>query len=106
MQTGISGFKVQLTSEEMNAALEKVGCFIAGATSALAPADGVLYKHRDVTSTIDSVSLITSSILSKKVAEGTRALVMDLKVGRAAFLKKKDEAVKLAETMVRDRRIN
>lgn len=96
----IPGYKVELNFDEMKLSLEKVGCFIAGATASLAPADGILYKHRDVTSTVDSLSLITSSILSKKAAEGIRTLVMDLKVGCGAFLKTEKQARDLGRMMV------
>lgn len=80
--------------------LTDAGCFISGATEAIAPADAILYQQRDVTNTVGSPPLIVSSILSKKFAEGTRALVMDIKVGEATFLKNLDEATPTAELMV------
>ncbi|KAJ1530526.1 hypothetical protein ONE63_005416 [Megalurothrips usitatus] len=96
----IPGFRVVQTVDAMRAALEDPGCFIVGASSRLAPADGELYKRRDVTGTVDSIPLITSSIVSKKVAEGTRALVMDIKVGRAALSKTVEDATELAKSII------
>lgn len=96
----IPGFRCALTPEEMVNAVESVGCCIAVQNEAIAPADGVLYALRDVTQTIDSVPLITASIVSKKAAEGLEALVLDVKVGKAAFMKSLDEARELATSMV------
>jgi len=96
----IPGFRCALTPEEMVAAVERVGCCIAVQNEAIAPADGVLYALRDVTQTIDSVPLITASIVSKKAAEGLDALVLDVKVGSAAFMKSMEEARELATSMV------
>ncbi|XP_026291618.2 thymidine phosphorylase-like [Frankliniella occidentalis] len=96
----IRGYKVMQPVEAMHAALEDPGCFIVGPTARLAPADGELYKRRDVTGTVDSVPLITSSIVSKKVAEGTRALVMDIKVGSAALCKTVESATTLARSII------
>lgn len=96
----IPGFAVQQSVEAMRSALEDPGCFIVGPTARLAPADGELYKRRDVTGTVDSVPLITSSIVSKKVAEGTRALVMDVKVGSAAIFKTVESASVLAKSII------
>jgi thymidine phosphorylase len=96
----IPGFSCNLTPEEMQVAVQEVGCCIAVQNDAIAPADGVLYALRDVTDTIDSVPLITASIVSKKAAEGLDALVLDVKVGRAAFMKTLDEATELAQSMV------
>jgi len=96
----IPGFRCALTPEEMVAAVERVGCCIAVQNEAIAPADGVLYALRDVTQTIDSVPLITASIVSKKAAEGLEALVLDVKVGSAAFMKSMEEARELATSMV------
>ena len=96
----IPGFNCRLTPEEMSIAVERVGCCIAVQNDAIAPADGVLYALRDVTNTIDSVPLITASIISKKAAEGLQALVLDVKVGQAAFMKTLEQARELASSMV------
>jgi thymidine phosphorylase len=97
----IPGYKVDLEPDEMIEVLEKVGCVICSAGPGLAPADRKLYALRDVTGTVESVPLIASSIMSKKIAEGTDALVLDVKVGSGAFLPDLDTARLLAETMVR-----
>ncbi|HBF23775.1 MAG TPA: thymidine phosphorylase, partial [Planctomycetes bacterium] len=81
----IPGFRTDLEPNELRAVLDSAGCFINGQTSALAPADRVLYALRNETDTIDSVPLITASILSKKLAEGVSRLVMDVKYGSGAF---------------------
>ena len=96
----ISGFRVNIGSDEMLEILRKVGCVICSAGPGLAPADRKLYALRDVTGTVESVPLIASSIMSKKIAEGTSALVLDVKVGSGAFLPDIDRARELAETMV------
>jgi thymidine phosphorylase len=96
----IPGFRVDLASDEMIEILGKVGCVICSAGPGLAPADRKLYALRDVTGTVESVPLIASSIMSKKIAEGTAALVLDVKVGSGAFLPDIDKARELAETMV------
>ena len=96
----IPGFNCALTPDEMVEAVENIGCCIAVQNSAIAPADGVLYALRDVTETIDSVPLITASIVSKKAAEGLDALVLDVKTGPAAFMQSIDEARELARSMV------
>jgi thymidine phosphorylase len=97
----IPGFNCALTPDEMVAAVEKIGCCIAVQNNAIAPADGVLYALRDVTDTIDSVPLITASIVSKKAAEGLNALVLDVKTGTAAFMQTVEEARTLATSMVK-----
>ena len=96
----IPGFNCALTPEEMAEAVANVGCCIAVQNEAIAPADGVLYALRDVTDTIDSVPLITASIISKKAAEGLDALVLDVKTGPAAFMQSIEDARTLAHSMV------
>ncbi len=96
----IPGWRADLSNEEMLRQLEEVGAVICAAGSGLAPADKKLYALRDVTGTVEAVPLIASSIMSKKIAEGTGALVLDVKVGSGAFMKDVDTARELAETMV------
>ena len=96
----IPGWSATLEPDAMIEVLRTVGGVIAGATADLAPADRRLYALRDVTSTVDSIPLIASSIMSKKIAEGTDALVLDGKVGSGAFLPEVDRARELARTMV------
>jgi len=96
----ISGWQPFVDNESMRAQLRDVGGFIAGATSDLAPADRKMYRLRDVTGTVDSIPLIASSIMSKKIAEGAEGLVLDVKTGSGAFMQEFDQAVKLARTMV------
>jgi pyrimidine-nucleoside phosphorylase len=97
----IPGFRVGQSPAEFRAALRDVGCALVGQTADLAPADRTLYALRDVTGTVESIPLITASILSKKLAEGISGLVMDVKCGRGAFMKTRDEARALAESLVR-----
>ena len=97
----IPGFNCALSPEEMMDAVKEVGCCIAVQNEAIAPADGVLYALRDVTHTIDSVPLITASIVSKKAAEGLDALVLDVKTGSAAFMQTVEDARTLANSMVK-----
>ncbi|MEQ4499593.1 thymidine phosphorylase [Nocardioides kribbensis] len=96
----IPGWRAALSNEEMMAQLESVGAVICAAGDGLAPADKKLYALRDVTGTVEAIPLIASSIMSKKIAEGTGALVLDVKVGTGAFMKSVDRARELAETMV------
>ncbi len=96
----IPGFRASLSPEETVAVLASAGCVICAAGSGLAPADRRLYALRDVTGTVESIPLISSSIMSKKIAEGTGALVLDVKVGTGAFMKSLDRARELAQTMV------
>jgi pyrimidine-nucleoside phosphorylase len=97
----IPGFRTQLDAAEFERVLRSVGCVMGGQSAALAPADGFIYALRDATGTVESRPLIVSSILSKKIAAGPRALVLDVKVGRGAFLQGRDEARALAEALVR-----
>ncbi|HWS58885.1 MAG TPA: thymidine phosphorylase [Actinotalea sp.] len=96
----IPGWRAALSNEEMMRQLEDVGAVICQAGSGLAPADRKLYALRDVTGTVEAIPLIASSIMSKKIAEGTGALVLDVKVGSGAFMKDLDGATELARTMV------
>ncbi|MCF8590341.1 thymidine phosphorylase [Gordonia liuliyuniae] len=96
----IPGWRADLTVDEMRAQLREVGAVVCAATADLAPADRKLYALRDVTGTVASIPLIASSIMSKKIAEGTGALVLDVKVGSGAFMKTYADAAELAEAMV------
>ena len=96
----IPGFRTALTTEAFVAQLRDIGAVIAAASDDLAPADRALYALRDVTATIESIPLIASSIMSKKIAEGTQSLVLDVKVGSGAFMRDIERARTLAETMV------
>ncbi len=97
----IPGWRARLTTDEFVTMLRTIGVAICAAGEGLAPADRKLYALRDVTATVESIPLIASSIMSKKIAEGTSALVLDVKVGSGAFMKDVGRARELAETMVR-----
>jgi thymidine phosphorylase len=96
----IPGWEAELTPDRFQLALEKIGAVITAASDNLAPADRKLYALRDVTGTVASIPLIASSIMSKKIASGTSSLVLDVKVGRGAFMTELSDARELAETMV------
>ena len=96
----IAGWQAEITNEAMMRQLSEVGAVICAAGAGLAPADKKLYALRDVTGTVESIPLIASSIMSKKIAEGTGALVLDVKVGSGAFMKTRENALELARTMV------
>lgn len=96
----IPGWRASLSNEELREQLESIGAVICAAGSGLAPADGKLYSLRDITGTVEAIPLIASSIMSKKIAEGTSALVLDVKFGSGAFLKDIEQSRQLAETMV------
>lgn len=95
----IPGFRVDLTVEDYRRLVKDVGCCLIGQTKEIAPADKKLYALRDVTATVDCIPLIASSIMSKKMAEGIDALVLDVKFGSGAFMKRREDALTLAETM-------
>ena len=96
----IPGFRTDLTIDEFKEQLAQVGLCFVGQTEQLAPADGKIYALRDVTATVESIPLICSSIMSKKMAEGVDALVLDVKVGNGAFIQKQVDARRLAQMMV------
>ena len=96
----ISGFNISLSNEQMINQLKNVGVFITAAGVGLAPADRKMYSFRDVIGAVECIPLIASSIMSKKIAEGTQSLVLDVKAGRGAFMKDFAKAKQLAETMV------
>ncbi|CAN5232280.1 thymidine phosphorylase [soil metagenome] len=97
----IPGWRAHLSNDEFMAQLRSVGAVVCAAGSGLAPADGKLYALRDITGTVEAIPLIASSIMSKKIAEGTAALVLDVKFGSGAFMQDPARSRELAETMVR-----
>ncbi|MCC6511191.1 MAG: thymidine phosphorylase [Pirellulaceae bacterium] len=94
------GYRTNLTSQEITDQLRAIGCVITGTTPDIAPADRKLYALRDVTGTVESIPLITASIMSKKLAESLDALVLDVKFGSAAFMQNISDALRLAESLV------
>ncbi len=96
----IAGFDVSMTTAEFKSQLKEIGIVLAGQTAALAPADGLLYALRDVSGTVPSIALIASSVMSKKIAGGANAIVLDVKTGVGAFMKTVEDARALARMMV------
>lgn len=98
--SSIPGFKIELTSEEFINQVNKIGISIISQSGDITPADKKLYALRDVTGTVDSMSLIASSIMSKKLASGSDGIILDVKCGKGAFFKKEDDAIKASEMMI------
>src|SRR6185436_5060981 len=96
----IPGFRTGLTMRETRAQVERIGCAMIGQTPQIAPADRKLYALRDVTGTVESIPLISASIMSKKLAEGLDGLVLDVKTGSGAFMPELERSIELARTMI------
>lgn len=96
----ISGFRTNLTLSEYKKVQKKVGAVLIGQTKEIAPADKLIYALRDVTATVESIPLITGSIMSKKLAEGIDGLVLDVKTGNGAFMQKTEDAIELADSLI------
>ena len=96
----ITNMKLNLSQKDFKRQVEELGCAISGHSTTLAPAEGILYKLRDVTGTVPSIPLITSSIISKKIAGGAMGFVFDVKFGSGAFMQNKKDAQKLAKNLV------
>src|SRR5262249_25866563 len=96
----IPGFRVGLSLDEMRRGVKKVGCVMISPTDRIAPADRALYYLRDVTATVESIPLISASIMSKKIAEGIEGLVMDVKCGSGAFMKTREQARALTQSLI------
>ncbi|HWB43706.1 MAG TPA: thymidine phosphorylase, partial [Gemmatimonadales bacterium] len=96
----IPGFRTGLSLAEARAQVERIGCAMLGQTPEIAPADRKLYALRDVTATVESIPLISASIMSKKLAEGLNGLVLDVKTGSGAFIRDRDQSIELARTMI------
>jgi pyrimidine-nucleoside phosphorylase len=96
----IPGFRINLSLSEYKKALKKVGAVLIGQTKEIAPADKTIYALRDVTATVESIPLITGSIMSKKLAEGIDGLVLDVKTGNGAFMQKTEDAILLADSLI------
>ena len=97
----IPGFRTNLTLSEYKNVLKKTGAVLIGQTKEIAPADKLIYALRDVTATVESIPLITGSIMSKKLAEGIDGLVLDVKTGNGAFMQKTEDAIKLADSLIK-----
>src|SRR3989339_990033 len=95
----IPGFKTNISLSKYKSVLKKCGAVLAGQTKEVAPADKLIYSLRDVTATVESIPLITGSIMSKKLAEGIDGLVLDVKTGSGAFMKKYDDSLALADSL-------